>query len=68
MTGHTKKDHHPTSGRDAVHVLSVTLPSCRDFIADCAFSCAFSHDSMTFATDARVLGSVTGSAPVEHLH
>ena len=40
----------------------------RDFITDSAFLCAFYHDSTTFATDPRVVGSVTGSAPVEHLH
>ena len=39
-----------------------------DFITDSAFLCAFSHNPMTFATDHRVVGSVTGWAPVEHPH
>ena len=39
-----------------------------DFIIDSAFSGAFSHNPTTFSTDPRVVGSVTGSAPVEHLH
>ena len=33
-----------------------------------AFSRTFSHDSTTFATDPRVVGSVTRLAPVEYLH
>ena len=39
-----------------------------DFITDSAFSRYFFYDPTTFATDPRVVGSVTGSAPVEHLH
>ena len=58
----------PTSCRDAHQVLSVTIWTCRDFITDSAFWHAFSHNPTTFAMDPKVVGSVTGSAPVEHLH
>ena len=48
------------SCRDAYHV--------RDFITDSAFSRPSSHDPTTFTTNPRVVGSDTGSAPVEYLH
>ena len=68
MTGRAKKVPNPTACQDGQYDLSVTLPSCRDFITDPPFSRAFSHDSTTFATNPRVVGSVTGSVPVETLH
>ena len=39
----------------------------RDFTTDSPFLRIFSHDPTTFATDPRVVGSVTGAAQVEHL-
>ena len=67
-TGCAKNIPDPTSCHDGHYDLSVTVPSRRGFITDSAFSCTFFHDPMTFATNPRVVGSVTGSAPVEHLH
>ena len=52
----------PTSCCDGHYNPSVTIPSCR------GFHNPFAHEPTTFATDPRVVGSVTGSAPVEHLH
>ena len=68
MTGLAKNVPNPTSCRDAHHVLSVTLLPVLDFITDTAFLSEFSHDPTTFTTNPRVVGSVTGSAPVEHPH
>ena len=59
---------NPTSCRDGVHVLSATLPSCWGFHNRLhIFPCFFSR-LYDFVTDLRVVGLVTGSAPVEHLH
>ena len=68
MTGRAKNFPDPTSCHDGHYDLSVTYRPVGDFITDSAFLCAFSHDPTTFATDPRVVRSVTGSAPVEHLH
>ena len=68
MTGRAKNVPDPTSCQDAHHILSVLYRPVVDFITDSAFSRVFSHDPTTFVTDPRVVGSVTGSAPVEHLH
>ena len=57
MTGHAKKVPNPTACRDV-----------GDFITDSLFSYHFFYDSVTFATDPRVVGSVTGSVPVETVH
>ena len=38
------------------------------FLTDYGFSCPFFYDSTTFTTDLRVVGSVAGSAQVEHPH
>ena len=65
-TGRAKKRPRPY-----VLVITTCLELYRpvgDFITDSAFSRAFSHDPTTFATNPMVVGSVTGSAPVEHLH
>ena len=42
-TGHAKNVPNPTSCWDTHHVLSVTIPTHRDFITDSAFLYAFSH-------------------------
>ena len=65
MTGCAKSIPDPTSCQDGHYDLSVSVG---DFITDSAFSCAFSHNPTTFVSDPRVIGSVTGWAPVEHLH
>ena len=62
MTGHAKKVPDPTACRDA---LSVNLPSCRGFHNRLTI---FLYNPTTFATDPRVMGSVTGSVRVETLH
>ena len=63
MTGRAKKVPNPKACWDGHYDLYVTLPSCRGF-----HNRLFFYDPTTFATDPRVIGSVTGSVPVETLH
>ena len=64
-TGRAKKVPDPTACRDVHYDLSLTVG---DFIINSSFSLLFFYDPMTFATEPRVVGSVTGSVPVETLH
>ena len=68
MTVPAKNIPDPKSCRDAHHVLSVTIPTCPGFHTRLSILRAFSHDPTTFATDPRIIGSNTGSAPVELTH
>ena len=59
-TGHAKNVPDPTFCREGHYGLSVTIPSCQGFHNRLSIPRAFSHDSTTFATNPRVVGSVTG--------
>ena len=58
----------PTSCQGCHHILSVSVPSRRGFLNRLPIFAPFFYDPTTFTTDPRVIGSDTGSAPVEHLH
>ena len=68
---HGENDPDPESGQDLDSDKPVCSTSCQEDVTThhfCVPFCGFVPDSTTFATNPRVVESVTGSVQVEYRH